>query len=444
MINFYEKAAYGVGAFAKDAAITIVYLFLMLYLTDTVGLNPAFVGTLFLLARLWDAVNDPMMGVLIDNTKTKWGKFKPWILFGTIFHAIVLVLLFWQPSFIPNMYIYISIIYILWGMTYTLMDVPFWAMLPSIAREQKDRTQLASILGICANIAWLIMGAFGLTMIKYFSGGATDTQDQGMGFLVLSIILASVLLIGTIIMICNIKHESTIDSNKQNFGFREAFRIINKNDQLLIYIVIVLLYNLGKGLSSNSSIYYFRYIVGNTELFSFSQGFAGLITILGLFFFPILQKIVGRKKLFKLGIFIPIFGHIIFAIGSTFLPNSLAIIFLRTIALGLGDSFILGATIVMIADIVDYGEEKLGMRNESTINSLRTFLIKAASAFNGWFIGIALSLSGYVANQPQTEVANLTIKSLMYLFPIICLIFAYIVYKEYYQLHNDVEEDIKL
>lgn len=439
MLTFTEKMAYGGGAFAKDFAITIVYMFLMIYLTDVHELSPIFVGTLFLVARLWDAFNDPIMGVVIDNTESRWGKFKPWILLGTLLNAVVLVGLFSKPAFVTNMYVYISIMYILWGMTYTLMDIPFWAMLPSVAREQKDRNELASILGIFANGAWLLVGAFGLMFISIFSGGTTDPQQQSQGYFYLSLIIAIIFVsitIGMLFVLKTTSNKGTI-SKLNKIGFKEAFQIIKENDQLLIYIVFVLVYNLAKGLSANSSIYYFRYVIGNTNLYSFSQGFAGLITIGGLFFFPILTKLVGRKNLFKLGIFIPVLGHIIFGIFGSMFPNSLAIIFIRTVSLGIGDSFILGATIVMIADIVDYGEKKLGTRNESIINSLRTFLIKSASAFNGWFIGLALSLSGFVANQPQNTSTLLSIKMLMYMLPILLLVLCYIFYKKNYKLYND-------
>ena len=441
MLSFNEKMAYGAGAFGKDFAITIVYLFLMIYLTDVHGMNPAFVGTLFLVARLWDAFNDPMMGILIDNTESRWGKFKPWILIGTILNAVVLVGLFSKPFFVTNMYVYISIMYILWGMTYTLMDIPFWAMLPSVAREQEDRTQLASILGIFANGAWLLVGAFGLTMITKLSGGSEDPQMQSQGYFYLSVIIAIIFVIITIWMLCVLKttsNKGTI-SQANKIGIKEAIHIIKSNDQLLVYIAFVLLYNLAKGLGANSSIYYFRYVVGDTNLFSFAQGFAGLITIGGLFIFPFLTKLVGRKNLFTLGIFLPVLGHTLFGIFSNFFPNSLTVIFIRTIFLGIGESFLLGATIVMIADVVDYGAKKLGTRNESIINSLRTFLIKAASAFTGWFIGMSLSLSGYVANQPQTEMSLTTIKVLMYVLPVFSLIGCYVIYKKHYKLYNDDE-----
>ena len=124
----------------------------MFYFTDVVGLNPAFVGTLFLISRLWDAVNDPAMGMLVDNTRTKWGKFRPWIFTGTILNAIVLVLLFRRPDLEGiSLYVYYSVMYILWGMTYTIMDIPYWSMIPSLSSNKEEREQISVIPRIFAS-----------------------------------------------------------------------------------------------------------------------------------------------------------------------------------------------------------------------------------------------------------------------------------------------------
>ncbi len=145
-LSFREKYSYGIGALGKDLAYAIVATYLMFYFTDVVGLNPAYVGTLFLVARLWDAVNDPMMGMIVDNTRTKWGKFRPWIMIGTIVNAVVIVFMFRKPDLEGTaLYAYYSIMYILWGMTYTIMDIPYWSMLPSLSNDKEEREKIAVI-----------------------------------------------------------------------------------------------------------------------------------------------------------------------------------------------------------------------------------------------------------------------------------------------------------
>mgnify|MGYP001400196858 FL=1 len=116
-----KKLCFGVGALGKDLCYAMITTFLMIYFTDTVGLNPLFVGNLFLVARVWDAVNDPMMGFMVDNTRTRWGKFRPWILIGTLLNAAIMVFMFRSPDLEgAGLYAYYAVMYILWGMTYKI------------------------------------------------------------------------------------------------------------------------------------------------------------------------------------------------------------------------------------------------------------------------------------------------------------------------------------
>lgn len=169
-ISLKEKLCYGIGAYGKDLVYAIVSTFIMVYYTDVVGVSPAFVGVIFLGARIWDAINDPIMGWIVDNTKTRWGKFRPWILGGTIVNSIVLVLLYLNPStFLQGtlVNIWCAVTYILWGMTYTLMDVPYWAMIPSFSSDSQVRDQMASVPRLFANLGqqtivslWIIFNCF--------------------------------------------------------------------------------------------------------------------------------------------------------------------------------------------------------------------------------------------------------------------------------------------
>ena len=143
-----EKLGYGVGAIGLDLSYGMFYSYLSLYLTNGLGIKPLFLLILAPLARLWDGVNDPMMGMIVDKTNTKMGKYRPWILTGALLNAIVLCLLFNNPGFALNsvgLYIYVAVLYVFWGMTNTLADIPFWSMIPSFASEEKDRNLVSTI-----------------------------------------------------------------------------------------------------------------------------------------------------------------------------------------------------------------------------------------------------------------------------------------------------------
>lgn len=132
-LSFREKYSFGIGAFGKDIILAYVGVFLMIYFTDVLYLSPAFVGSLFFVARIWDAINDPVMGMIVDNTHNKFGKFRTWISIGTILNAVTFVGMFYTFGLEGKMlYVYISIVYILYGMTYTMLDIPYWAWLPNL------------------------------------------------------------------------------------------------------------------------------------------------------------------------------------------------------------------------------------------------------------------------------------------------------------------------
>ena len=200
-LSFKEKYSYGIGAFGKDLVYGIVGTYLMVYFTDVVKLNPAFVETLFLVARLWDAVNDPAMGMIVDNTRSKWGKFRPWIFIGTVLNAVVLVGLFRKPDLegLP-LYAYFSIAYILWGMTYTIMDIPYWSMIPALTSDKEEREKVSVIPRIFASFGGLTIGTFGLTMIDFLGEG-----DKVKGYSMLAIVIAVIFVISSLITCLNVK-----------------------------------------------------------------------------------------------------------------------------------------------------------------------------------------------------------------------------------------------
>ena len=197
-MSWGRKLGFGVGGLGKDLCYAMISTYLTIYLTDTVGLAPLFVGNLFLVARIWDVVNDPMMGFIVDNTHTRWGKFRPWILIGTIVNAVILALLFRGPQLTGfAQYAYYSVMYILWGMTYTVLDIPYWSMLPSMSSTKEERDSMSVIPRIFASSAWLLIGAFGLKMIDLLGNG-NESKGYANTAVVVAVIFVVTLLVTVI------------------------------------------------------------------------------------------------------------------------------------------------------------------------------------------------------------------------------------------------------
>ena len=433
-----EKYSYGIGAYGKDLACGIVYTFLMIYFTDVVGINPAFVGTLFLMARLWDAINDPIMGMIVDNTRSRFGKFRPWIFIGTILNSVVLFLLFRKPDLEgTSLYLYYSVMYILWGMTYTIMDIPYWSMIPTLATTKEDREKISVVPRIFASLGGLTVTTFGIALVNKLGNG---NQIKGFEYFALGIVI--IFIISTIVTCINVKEKTQVQVNNEKVNIKQAFNILKQNDQLLVFIGIVLAYNLAMQLAGGAAIYYFKYVAGKESLFSL-YSFFKVAEIGGLMLFPVVTRKIGRQQVFRMATILPMFGLITLFISGLIAPQSILFISVSAVLLNLGSGFLLGSTTVMLADIVDYGEYKLGSRNESIIFSAQTLLVKLASALSGWLIGVGLSLIGYVAGAAvQSNITIIGIRVIMTIIPSIVALVMYVIYKSKYKINGSFHDEI--
>ena len=433
-----EKYSYGIGAYGKDLACGIVYTFLMIYFTDVVGINPAFVGTLFLMARLWDAINDPIMGMIVDNTRSRFGKFRPWIFIGTVLNSVVLFLLFRKPDLEgTSLYLYYSVMYILWGMTYTIMDIPYWSMIPTLATTKEDREKISVVPRIFASLGGLTVTTFGIALVNKLGNG---NQIKGFEYFALGIVI--IFIISTIVTCINVKEKTQVQVNNEKVNIKQAFNILKQNDQLLVFIGIVLAYNLAMQLAGGAAIYYFKYVAGKESLFSL-YSFFKVAEIGGLMLFPVVTRKIGRQQVFRMATILPMFGLITLFISGLIAPQSILFISVSAVLLNLGSGFLLGSTTVMLADIVDYGEYKLGSRNESIIFSAQTLLVKLASALSGWLIGVGLSLIGYVAGAAvQSNITIIGIRVIMTIIPSIVALVMYVIYKSKYKINGSFHDEI--
>ena len=433
-----EKYSYGIGAYGKDLACGIVYTFLMIYFTDVVGINPAFVGTLFLMARLWDAINDPIMGMIVENTRSRFGKFRPWIFIGTILNSVVLFLLFRKPDLEgTSLYLYYSVMYILWGMTYTIMDIPYWSMIPTLATTKEDREKISVVPRIFASLGGLTVTTFGIALVNKLGNG---NQIKGFEYFALGIVI--IFIISTIVTCINVKEKTQVQVNNEKVNIKQAFNILKQNDQLLVFIGIVLAYNLAMQLAGGAAIYYFKYVAGKESLFSL-YSFFKVAEIGGLMLFPVVTRKIGRQQVFRMATILPMFGLITLFISGLIAPQSILFISVSAVLLNLGSGFLLGSTTVMLADIVDYGEYKLGSRNESIIFSAQTLLVKLASALSGWLIGVGLSLIGYVAGAAvQSNITIIGIRVIMTIIPSIVALVMYVIYKSKYKINGSFHDEI--
>lgn len=431
-LSIKEKYSFGIGAIGKDAVYAIVSIYLMFYFTDVLGIAAGFVGGLFFVARIWDAINDPIMGLIVDNTRTRWGKFRPWILIGTLVNSVVLIFLFTDCGLTGNaLYIYVSIIYILWGMTYTLMDVPYWSMLPNLTSDKEEREEVSVIPRIFAAFATLIVSSLGLNIVSILGDG-----NQKSGFLYFSIII-SIVFIATILITVKNTKEHNFSGSQEKTTLKQMVNVLVKNDQLITFLFMVLLFTIGQQIIAGIQLYYFKYVTGLEHLFTVFVSFSGISTILGLIVFPKIVSKLSRIKVYILGCVLPVIGIVMLLLAGLFLPKNPILVGLAGIIYSFGGGFFTGSQTVALTDIVDYGECKLGTRNESVIFSIQTLLVKVSTAFGGLLTGLILSITGYVPNQVQSATTINGLRIVMTIVPIVFISASALVYLKYYKLNGE-------
>lgn len=449
-VSFREKVGYGVGAVGLDLSYGLFYSYLSYYLTDGLGISSVFLLILAPLARIWDGVNDPMMGMIVDRTHTKMGKYRPWILTGAILNGIVLCLLFNNPLHLSNtaLYVYVGFLYVFWGMTNTLADIPFWSMVPSFATEEKDRNLVSTIARAFSGLGQGIVMIFTAYAVAFFGKSETTTLNEmtgeslKTGFGKWAVIAAIALVFFACVSVFSTKERRLIVNNEK-FSFKEAFRIIKSNDQLLVFMLFAMISNSGYYMTSGISSYYFSAVAGDLTLQSKFNLFGTVGSVLSLLVIPICTNIMSNRSTYRLSLGMAFAGYAGMAVvGYCFHANLIAMGLCYTlVSLGIGSMFV--NQTVMLADIVDYGEFKLGKRNQSLTFSMKGFLQKMAYTIQSVIMYSAFSLTRYDGNAAvQTDSAKSAISFLMFIVPPVMIAVSYIVFSKKYKIFGDFKQEV--
>ena len=256
-LSVKEKASYGLGAVGKDMVYMLTASYILYYFQDILGINGVVVGVILMAARIFDAFNDPLMGIVVAKTKTRWGKFRPWLFIGTLTNAVVLFLMFAAPPALDGagLIAYAAIAYILWGVTYTMMDIPFWSMIPAFTQSGKDREHLSTLGRTCAGVGSAI-----ITIITVMSVAALGQGNEREGFKWFALIVAIIFFVFILITCFNIKEKSTVEMEAPTV--KQMFKSLIQNDQAMTVVIAIILINCSIYITSNLVIYFFKYDFG--------------------------------------------------------------------------------------------------------------------------------------------------------------------------------------
>ncbi len=401
-LTLKEKISYGLGAVGKDMVYMLSASYILYYYQDILGVSAIAMGFILLAARIFDAFNDPIMGIIVAKTKTRWGKFRPWLMIGTITNAVVLFAMFAAPPALDGkgMVAYAAITYILWGITYTMMDIPYWSMIPAFTESGKEREGLSTLGRSCAGVGSAIVTVITM-MAVHWLGGANERT----GFMWFSLIVAIVFIVFITITCINIREKSTVDM--ETVSVSQMLSALVKNDQAMTAVVAIVLINCSVYITSNLVIYFFKYDFGGVgwyESYTYFNMFGGAIQILSMMlFYPLLRKVTENVKIFYICIASAVIGYAcLFGITFTSM-KSVFILFVPGFFIFAANGVLQVLTTVFLANSVDYGELKNNRRDESVIFSMQTFVVKLASGIAAFIASICLSVNNLKSDEEITE-----------------------------------------
>jgi len=397
------KYIYPFSGIARDAAYTLVSLFLMIYVQFTLGKEGGYqdkmlvITIIMVFTRIWDGVNDPMMGSIIENARFKMGKYKPWILIGAISNSVMLALMFTVRPSGWAFVILFGIFYILWEMTFTMNDIAYWSMLPSLSKDEKTRNQLTTYVALAASIGAFAVG--GLLPVIY-PGNASQV------FFFASIIIALVFLLSQLLLVFTCKEKERIDVNEEKTSLKTMFSTIYNNKQLWVMMFVVTFYYLGSALLNafglNYFIFAYGYALGGANMFFFTVAYA-LGTIVPQALYALIAKKYTRRQIINFSFVVMIIGYLtIFTYGMLHafsIVAELNIWLLSSIGIFVfaAQGLFYMVLLVMTTNTIEYNQWMTGERKESVIFAARPFAAKMSSSLQTLIVFIILTVGGIYA-----------------------------------------------
>lgn len=444
-LAFKEKLSYGIGAVGKDMVYMLTASYILYYYEDILGISAVFTGILLMAARVFDAANDPVMGIIVAKTRTKFGKFRPWLLSGTLLNALVLYAMFAVPGGLEGkgLLIYASAAYILWGVTYTMMDIPYWSMIPAFSKDGKERESLSTLGRTCAGVGSAIVTVITMPVVVALGGG-----DEREGFKLFTLIVAVFFAFTAILMCVCIKEKSTVDMPANSI--KDMFKALLKNDQAMTVVIAIVLINCSIYLTSNLVIYFFKYDFGGTDwynAYTLFNTFGGAMQILSMMLlYPFIRKFLSTTQVFYAGLISAVVGYAVLLILACTNMSSVFLLFIPGFFIFAANGLLTVLTTVFLANTVDYGQWKNGTRDESVIFSMQTFVVKLASGVAVLMASICLAVFKISDNTDvEAVVANQSVMGLrmtMTVIPMIGLVIAAVYFGKKFILTDEKVQEI--
>ncbi|TRZ51539.1 MFS transporter [bacterium] len=401
-IGFLEKLSFFFATMSSGPILTMTGAFLMIFYTDVIGLNPIAIGTLFLISRLVDAINDPLMGFFIERMpRTKAGKFRVLLMVGGLIATINFALMWFGPAWSPVGKLAIAYVsYLLLGFTYDIFDIAKNSLLPSMTASPKERSSLGSIGAIGGIVGGM---AFSIVAPPILAAGNSSFAAYSKLILIVCVTIIFMTSFGGLF----IKERVIPAEDKKTKTSVKEYLNIFAQGPVLALLFYNLLFATGYYLYQAVNAYFFTYVMKDLALLGSVSSIMLVGLLPGIFLSGWLTRKLGKKRLMMFAAFLMALGFIVRWID----PTSAILIYASTIFAGFTFGLWMPVSMVLMADVIDYIELKLGHRSEPAVASITSFISKAGNGIGGALPGFVLGLTGYIAGsqqQPASAIAGIT------------------------------------
>lgn len=412
--KFVMRQRFGFGAadMASNFVWPMITTYLAVFYTDVAGIDAVAVGIIMLLSKFVDAITDVLMGIIVDHTRTKWGKCRPYFLFGAIPLGLFAVLTFLAPDFNNDTkaIVYAFITFNLVSTAYTIVNTPLSAILPSLTDDKNERNILVTFRMIMAAVGSFCVTTFATPLINTFGGNSSKWSY--------AITIAIFSVIATILFFFAFTNtrESVKSVNAEKVTFRQGLKAVN--EQYILFIFIMFVFMLGFAIKQAGVVYYYTYVAEKEYLISIQAAVTSLSMIASQSCLPLFANKFGKKNSMYIMCVIGLIGNLLFIFSN----NNTVLLIAGTAFVWYALGFLMGMRFSLLADVVDYCEMKSGIQASGMLSSLDSFVAKLTFGLNVTLFTFLMKLGGYIPNQPQTELSKMFINFGFIGIPVICLI----------------------
>lgn len=405
------RAAYGIGDYAICLYWSGVGLYLLYFYTDVVGISPLYAGWIYAIGITWDAITDPFMGFIAERTRSKWGSYRPFIIFGSVPLALSFVLLFWVPPFEGTfLFLFLLLVNIFHRSCFTIVSVPYSSLTARITDDSDERTKLTTARMLAASFGTFSISAAGFPIVLFFGSG-----NESTGFLFLGLISGSIAILILAITVYFVEERTFDPVNQINANFKLIAQSVSKNYPFWIVFSSILILGSTALMFNNNLIYFVKYSLDLHAYQGLILGTSGGFTLLAIPFWALLALRLGKRNSWLIAMVWLLIGFLAFYFYPT---QSLSELLIILAFLGFGN----GATGVlfwsMLPDTIEYGEWKTGIRTESSLYGFMTFAQKGAIGISALLLGIILTNIGFIPNETQSQETLDSLKMVMSWVPI--------------------------